>query len=73
MLRFSLEARFAEGYEGDADGYAWFRRWEEVVKPDVIAAVFGALARHPGWAARVRQRGVALEREVEIVVQVPVD
>jgi hypothetical protein len=39
----------------------------------VIAAVFRALGRHPGWVARVRQRGVAPEREVEIAVQVPVD
>jgi hypothetical protein len=39
----------------------------------VIAAVFGALGRHPGWAARVRQRGVSPEREIEIAVQVPVD
>ena len=73
VLRFSLEARFPESYEGEADGYAWLRRWEEVVKPDVIAAVFAALGRHPGWTARVRQRGISHDREIEIVVEVPVD
>lgn len=67
-LRFSLEARVRDEYEGEEDEYAWVDEWETAMKPDVIKAVFSALRKHPGWTARVRNRGASEQDEIEIVV-----
>lgn len=68
LLRFTLEARFPDDYDGDEDGFAWTRQWEGAVKADVLKAVFGALRRHPEWTAHVRNRGASAQDEVEVVV-----
>lgn len=68
LLRFTVEARFPDDYDGDEDGYAWTRDWEGVIKADVLKAVFGALRRHPGWTAHVRHRGASAQDEVEVAV-----
>jgi hypothetical protein len=67
-LRFSLEAAFPDDYEGDADQYQWLREWEGGMKGDVLKAVFSALRNRPGWAARVRNRGMSDRDEIEIVL-----
>lgn len=68
LLRFSVEARFPEAYDGDEDGYAWTKEWEGEMKADVLKAVFGALRRHPHWTAHIRNRGASVQDEVEVVV-----
>jgi hypothetical protein len=68
LLRFSLEAAFPEDYEGEADQYQWVREWEGGMKADVIKAVFSALRNRPGWSARVRNRGMSEQDEIEIVL-----
>lgn len=73
ILRFSLRARFPGNYEGDEDGYAWAWAWESDVRPAILKAVFAELRRHEGWRARIHNRGISPEREVEIAVDVPVD
>ncbi len=67
-LRFSLEARFPENYEGEEDAHAWLRDWETRVKPDLLKTIFSSLRNYPSWAAYVRNRGVASTDEVEIVM-----
>lgn len=69
ILRFSLEARFPETYEGDLDGYAWAAEWEKQIKPSVVRAVAGVLDRQPGWRHHVRNRGTSSEDEIELVVE----
>ncbi len=68
-LRFSLEARFRDDYDGDLDGFAWLPDWEKRVKPAVVKAVFDAIERQPGWRAHVRNRGASTEDEIEVVVE----
>ena len=68
-LRFSLEARFPESYEGDLDGYVWAQEWEKQLKPAIVRAVFGVLDRQPGWRHHVRNRGAPAEDEIEVVVE----
>jgi hypothetical protein len=67
-LRVCLEAAFPEGYDGDADQYQWLREWDGAMKGEVLRAVFTALRRYPGWAARVRNRGMSEQDEIEIVL-----
>jgi len=68
-LRFSLEARFPEDYEGDEDELVWAKDWETRVKPDIIKGVFHTLKVYPDWAARFRNRGMAATEEIEIVLE----
>ena len=68
ILRFSLEARFPEDYEGEEEGYLWLKEWESVVKPELLKNIFSSLRRHPRWNARVRNRGASPENEIEIVM-----
>lgn len=68
-LRFSLEAKFPDDYEGEEDERAWLKQWEAQVKPDIVKSIFQALERYPDWAARFRNRGVAATEEIEIVLE----
>ncbi|PJA78113.1 MAG: hypothetical protein CO149_05790 [Nitrospirae bacterium CG_4_9_14_3_um_filter_51_5] len=68
-LRFSLEARFPDEYEGEDDESAWLAQWEAQVKPDIVKSIFRALEQYPDWVARFRNRGMAATDEIEIVLQ----
>lgn len=68
-LRFSLEARFPDEYEGDDDSHAWVRAWETRIKPEMIKAVFESLRRTPHWTAHTRNRGKSPEDEIEVVLE----
>jgi len=71
LLRFSVRADIpGEALEDDDfDERAFLVEWERAVKPELVRAVFQALRAAPGWTAHVRNRGAALEDEVEIVVE----
>jgi hypothetical protein len=68
-LRFSLEARFPNDYEGDDDHHAWLRDWETRMKQDLIKAVFESLRRTPHWTVHTRNRGKSPEDEIEVVLE----
>lgn len=67
-IHLNLAAEFAEDYEGDDDGYAWFERFEHELKPRLLNALFDVLTRDPGWdvvaAPRGRDPDTAIELEV---------
>ena len=42
-LRFNLEAKFPETYDGDDDDMVWAREWETQVKPEIVKAIFQTL------------------------------
>ena len=67
-FRFSLEATFPEDYEGDEDNYAWLQDWEKRIKPELLHVLFTSLRQNPSWTARVRNRGMSPEAEIEIVM-----
>lgn len=67
-IRFSLEANFADNYEGDEDAMAWVRDWETRVKPDVMKAIFHTLRQFPEWTAHIRNRGMAATDEIEVAL-----
>ena len=68
ILRFSLEARFPEDYEGEEEGYLWLKEWETAIKPELLKQIFSSLRSRPFWEAHVRNRGTSAENEIEIVV-----
>ncbi len=68
-LRFSLEAKFPDDYDGEEDERVWLKQWETQVKPDIVKSIFQTLERYPGWAARFRTRGMAATDEIEIVLE----
>ncbi len=69
VVRVELAAEFDEDYEGDDDGYAWLRAWEERVRPRMLSAVFQALRSEPGFEAIPVSRGASPEAEAEIEVR----
>jgi hypothetical protein len=67
-LRFELRAEFAEDYQGEADGYEWTKEFPEIAA-EMVSAVRGVIARHPGWAVRGGNRGRSSEDEVTLVLE----
>lgn len=67
-LRFSLEAKFPETYEGEEDDMMWANEWETQVKPQVVKAIFHTLRNFPDWSAHIRNRGMAESDEIEIAL-----
>lgn len=63
-----VAAEFDEDYAGDEDGFVWHEAFERGLKPRLVAAVFDALRREPGWRAVAAPRGRDPERAVEIDV-----
>ena len=68
-LRLDLRCTFEEGYDGELDGYAWLREFQDRIAPRVVEAVVGAIRAHPAWAVRPGNRGRSLEDEVTLVVE----
>lgn len=69
-LRFTLSADVPEELfdDDDFDENEWLREWETAVKPRLIRLLFAELRAFPHWEARVRNRGISPEDEVEVVV-----
>ena len=68
-LRLDLRCTFEEGYEGELDGYAWLREFQDRIVPRVVEATVRAIRAHPGWTVRPANRGRATEDEVSLVVE----
>jgi hypothetical protein len=68
MLRFALEARFPEEYEGDEENHAWLEDWEKRIKPELLKVVFETLRRHHTWTVHVRNRGHSPLDVIEIAM-----
>ncbi len=68
-LRFSLEAKFPDDYDGEEDERMWLKQWEAQVKPDIVRSIFQTLEQYPDWAAHFRNRGMAATDEIEIVLE----
>jgi len=69
VVELHLSAEFGDDYEGEDDGYAWFERWDRLVRPRVVRAVFEALASDPGWKVIPSPRGLDPSTAIEIGVE----
>ncbi len=72
-LRLDLRCAFEEGYDGELDGYAWLREFQDRIVPRVVDAAVRAIRAHPDWTVRPGNRGRAIEDEVTLVVERRVD
>jgi hypothetical protein len=72
-LRLDLRCAFEEGYDGELDGYAWLREFQDRIAPRVVEAAVRAIRAHPDWTVRPGNRGRAIEDEVTLVVERRVD
>lgn len=61
-----VAAEFGDDYTGDDDGFVWHERFEQALKPRLVAAVFEALRAHPEFRAVAAPRGRDPERALEI-------
>lgn len=68
-LRLDLRCAFEEGYDGELDGYAWLREFQDRIAPRVVEAAVQAIRAHPDWTVRPGNRGRAIEDEVTLVVE----
>jgi hypothetical protein len=68
-IRIDLSAEFDEAYEGDDDGLAWLRRWQDEVRPRVARAVFDALRADGRFDAVPTSRGASPDENLEIDVR----
>jgi hypothetical protein len=68
-LRLDLRCEFPESYEGEADGYAWLREFQDRIAPELVEAAVAVIRRRPGWTVRLGNRGRAVEDEVTLVVE----
>jgi hypothetical protein len=68
-LRLDLRCAFEEGYDGELDGYAWLREFQDRIVPRVVEAAVRAIRAHPDWTVRPGNRGRAIEDEVTLVVE----
>jgi hypothetical protein len=68
-IRIELGAEFDESYEGDDDGYAWLRQWQEEVRPRLARAVFDALRDGGRFDAIPVSRGASPDQNLEIDVR----
>ena len=69
VVRIELSAEFGPDYEGDDDGNAWLRSWQEGVRPRVASAVLSVLRADPRFSAVVVSRGKHPDDEIEIDVR----
>jgi hypothetical protein len=72
-LRLDLRCAFEEGYDGELDGYAWLREFQDRIVPRVVEAAVRAIRAHPDWTVRPGNRGRAIEDELTLVVERRVD
>jgi hypothetical protein len=71
-IRLELSAEFDEHYEGDDDGYAWLRRFQEQVRPRIARAVFDVLREGAAFDAIPVTRGASPDENLEIAVRLKV-
>lgn len=71
-IRIELSAHFDEDYEGDDDGNAWLRRWQEEVRPRLARAVVDVLREGGRFDAIPVSRGAAPDENFELAVRLRV-
>jgi hypothetical protein len=71
-IRIELAAEFDAAYEGDDDGYAWLRRWQEESRPRLARAVVDALRADARFDVIPTSRGGAPDENLELSLKLRV-
>ncbi len=67
-ITLHLSADFADDYTGDEDGFAWHERFQQAVRPALLAAVYEALRAQPRFHAVSAPRGRDPESALDLDV-----
>ena len=67
-ITLNLSADFSDDYTGEDDGFAWHERFQQAVRPTLVAAVYEALRREPRFRAVSAPRGRAPESALDLDV-----
>ena len=67
-ITLHLSAEFADDYAGEDDGFAWHERFQQLVRPGLVAAVYDALRRDPRFRAVSAPRGRDPESALDLDV-----
>jgi len=67
-ITLHLSADFADDYTGDDDGFAWHERFQQTVRPALVAALYDALRREPRFRAVSAPRGRDPESALDLDV-----
>ena len=67
-ISLHLSAEFADDYAGDDDGFAWHERFQQALRPALVAAVHDALRRDPRFRAVSAPRGRDPETALDLDV-----
>lgn len=72
-ITLHLSADFAEDYVGDDDGFVWLERFQQSVRPALIAALHDALRANPRFRAVAAPRGRDPESalDLDLVYETP--
>jgi len=69
VIRLHLSAEFDPSYEGEDDGYEWYRAFDSEVRPELLRALVRVLADHPGYRITPINRGLDTHEEIELAVE----
>ena len=69
VIRLRLSAEFGESYEGDDDGYAWYRTFDQEVRPELLRELLQVLTKKGGYRVTPVNRGLDAHEELEILVE----
>ncbi|HYQ30034.1 MAG TPA: hypothetical protein VER04_22545 [Polyangiaceae bacterium] len=67
-ITLHLSADFADDYAGEEDGFVWHERFQKLLRPGLVAAVYDALRREPHFRAVSAPRGRDPESALDLDV-----
>jgi hypothetical protein len=68
VLRLEARVSFPDDYQGEEDGFEWEASFRALAA-EVVRAATHALASHPTWTLRPRNRGRSTGEEVTLVLE----
>ena len=69
VIRLKLGAEFPDDYEGEDDGYAWHRDFDERIRPALLRDLLRTLTRDRKFKVTPINRGLDAHEEIEILVE----
>ena len=73
VIRLHLSAEFGPEYEGDDDGYEWYRAFDQRVRPKLVRELMRVLSEHAAYRITPINRGLDAHEELELAVEHIVD
>jgi hypothetical protein len=68
VVRLHLRAEFPDDYDGEGDGYEWYRAFDGKVRPELLREIVRVLAGQHGYRVTPLNRGMDTHEEIELRV-----